>query len=179
MRIFRNGYDVVSIGVNLAEITTLKQLAALEFSRPLVFTTGCFDLFHAGHVHFLYEANGMGARLVVGLDTDDSIRKLKGNDRPVFPFEERLSILLSNKYVDYVIEGSTDEWPEIMKTINPNVFVKGSEYKEADVELTKYAEKTKYVDMFGERHSSTIIKRLRIENGHYGPRPKKIPEGND
>lgn len=179
MRIFRNGYDVTTIHLNLAEITTLDQLSKFPFSKPTVFTTGCFDLFHAGHVHFLYEANCLGSRLIVGLDTDESIKKLKGEDRPVYPFAERLSILLANKYVDYVIEGCTEEWPEIMQAIKPEVFVKGSEYRDAAVELSKYAQKTVYVEMFGNRHSSQIIEDLRIINGHYGPGRKKVSKRTD
>lgn len=179
MRIFRNGYDVTTVNLNLTTITTLEQLSKLNFSRPTVFTTGCFDVFHAGHVHFLYEANSCGARLIVGLDTDESIKKLKGNSRPVYPFGERLSILLANKYVDYVIEGCTEEWPDIMKAINPDVFVKGAEYKGVDVELTKYANKTVYIEMFGDKHSSQIIEDLRIMNGNHGPRPKKVSKGID
>ena len=151
----------------------------LNFSKPTVFTTGCFDLYHAGHVHFLYEASRFGARLVVGLDTDESIKKLKGTDRPVYPFGERLAILLANKYVDYVIEGCTEEWPEIMQALNVDVFVKGTEYKDKPLELSQYAKQTQYVEMFGDRHSSHIIENLRIMNGHYGPRPKKIPKEID
>lgn len=179
MRIFRNGYDILTVGLNLVEIDTVEKLSKIAFSKPTVFTTGCFDLYHAGHVHFLYEAHRFGSRLIVGLDTDESIKKLKGNERPVYPFGERLAILLANKYVDYVVEGCTEEWPEIMKALAVDVFVKGAEYKDKHIELSQYAQRTEYVEMFGDRHSSQIIENLRISNGHYGPRPKKVSKNAD
>ena len=82
MRIFRNGYDITTIGVDLSKVETFNQLRALEFSQPVVFTVGCFDLFHAGHVHLLREAHYLGARLIVGLDTDASVKKFPENQSP-------------------------------------------------------------------------------------------------
>lgn len=141
-------------------VDTFEQLTQFQFPKPIVFTTGCFDVFHAGHVHLLREARSYGACLVVGLDTDESVRKLKGSARPVYTFDERLSLLLANRHVDYVIEGCTEEWPDIMRSIRVDFFVKGAEYRDVSIELYKYAAQVKYVSMFGNRHSSSVIADL-------------------
>lgn len=179
MRIFRNGYDITTIGVDLSKVETFNQLRALEFSQPIVFTVGCFDLFHAGHVHLLREAHYLGARLIVGLDTDESVKKLKGDARPFYPFAERLDILLACKFVDYVIEGSTDEWPEVMQALKPTTFVKGAEYRNSPCKLGELAQNVKYIEMCGDLHTTRIIDVVRTTNGHYGPRRCKVSKNAD
>lgn len=93
-----------------------------------VFTNGCFDLFHAGHVVFLSRCRALGDRLIVGLNTDDSVRRLKGPARPICTFAERSQVLLGCRYVDEVV-GFGDLTPcRLIEQLRPAVIVKGPGY---------------------------------------------------
>lgn len=94
----------------------------------IVFTNGCFDLLHPGHVHYLTEARALGDRLVVGLNTDESIRRLKGNSRPINSLLFREAMLQALKPVDLVIPFHEDTPLQLIKTIRPHVLVKGGDY---------------------------------------------------
>ena len=94
-----------------------------------VFTNGCFDLFHAGHVTFLNRCRALGDRLIVGLNTDDSVRRLKGPMRPICTFEERRQVLLGCRYVDDVL-GFDESTPcKLIQRLRPDVIVKGPGYQ--------------------------------------------------
>ena len=101
--------------------------------RPLVFTNGCFDILHAGHVRYLAQARALGDRLVVGLNSDASVRRLKGEERPVNSLEDRMEVLSALACVDWVIpfgdnteENDTPE--QLIKRVNPQVLAKGGDY---------------------------------------------------
>ena len=101
--------------------------------KKIVFTNGCFDLLHVGHIDYLEKCKKRGDILIVGLNTDKSITKLKGPMRPINEFEERAKILSSLECVDYVI-GFSEETPfNLIKAIQPNVLVKGADYALDDV----------------------------------------------
>lgn len=98
-----------------------------------VFTNGCFDLFHAGHVLFLNRCRALGGRLVVGLNTDDSVRRLKGPTRPICTFAERSQVLLGCRYVDEVL-GFDDLTPcRLIQQLRPDIIVKGPGYSIANM----------------------------------------------
>ena len=104
-------------------VNTLKQ-----DGKRIVFTNGCFDIIHVGHVRYLKEARELGDVLVVGLNSDISVRTIKGNNRPIVPQGERAEVLSSLKYVDYVvIFGEPDPYNTIA-AIKPDVLVKGSDW---------------------------------------------------
>ena len=96
--------------------------------RKIVFTNGCFDVLHYGHVRYLLEARKLGDLLVVGLNNDDSVRRLKGSTRPVNGENERAFVLAALSCVDYVslFEEGTPE--ELIKIVRPDVLVKGGDY---------------------------------------------------
>lgn len=104
-----------------------------EKGETVVFTNGCFDILHYGHVSYLYEAREMGIRLVVALNSGDSIKRLKGNDRPVNNLVSRMSVLASLEYVDIVIPFGEDTPITIIKELLPNILVKGADYKAKDI----------------------------------------------
>jgi len=105
------------------------ELAALRRSgKSIVFTNGCFDILHAGHVALLSEAKAQGDVLVVATNSDASIRKLKGKDRPVNQESDRVDVLSALEAVDYVIVYSDDKPLKLLRAIKPNVLVKGGEY---------------------------------------------------
>lgn len=108
---------------------------ARQSGEKIVFTNGCFDILHAGHVHYLEQAKALGDRLVVGLNNDDSVRRLKGDKRPVNNLAERATVVTGLASVDWVIPfGDTagtpyDDTPyELIKSIRPDVLVKGGDY---------------------------------------------------
>ena len=108
-----------------------------RFGRPregrLVFTNGVFDLLHRGHVEYLYAARALGDALVVGVNSDASVRRLKGETRPVVPLEDRLFVLAGLGCVDGVTSFEEDTPRELIAALLPDVLVKGGDYRAADV----------------------------------------------
>jgi rfaE bifunctional protein nucleotidyltransferase chain/domain len=96
--------------------------------QRIVFTNGCFDLIHSGHIQYLTEAKELGDRLVIGLNTDDSVRKLKGENRPILLLQDRISMLSALKMVDLVIPFGEDTPELLIQAIRPDVLVKGGDY---------------------------------------------------
>lgn len=109
--------------------------------KKVVFTNGCFDLLHAGHVKILKEARAMGDALFVGINTDRSIRRLKGDDRPLLDENDRLEILSALDCVDAVTLFGEDTPLELIKRIKPDVLVKGSDYAKSEVVGREVVEK--------------------------------------
>lgn len=102
-------------------------------NSKIVFTNGCFDVLHYGHIHLLKEAKKLGDILIVGLNSDSSVTRLKGKSRPFFSQNIRLKVLESIKYVDYVIIFDEDTPLELIKLLLPHVIVKGSDYSLGDI----------------------------------------------
>jgi rfaE bifunctional protein nucleotidyltransferase chain/domain len=107
-------------------------LAAIDSAkadgRRVVFTNGCFDIIHPGHVAYLEDAAACGDLLVVGINTDDSVRKLKGSERPINPEGDRALLLAGLGSVDYVTFFAEDTPLELISTLRPNVLVKGGDW---------------------------------------------------
>ena len=99
-----------------------------ESGEKIVFTNGCFDIIHAGHIHLLTEAKNLGDRLLIGLNSDQSVQNLKGPDRPLNPEYARASVLESLSMVDGVTIFQEDTPHELVKKIIPHVLVKGGDY---------------------------------------------------
>ena len=108
-----------------------------EFLRKagykIVFTNGCFDIIHRGHVELLKFARSLGDVLVVGLNDDESVRRLKGENRPINTLEDRAFVLLSIRWVDFVVPFSEDTPERIIREISPDVLVKGGDYRIEDI----------------------------------------------
>lgn len=107
--------------------------AARGEGKKIVFTNGCFDLLHAGHVRYLTFARAQGDRLIVGLNGDRSVARLKGGDRPLQPFEDRVAVLEGLACVDWVV-GFDEDTPEaLIRRVRPDVFVKGEDWRGKDI----------------------------------------------
>jgi len=114
--------------------------AAVEYRESLrarglrvVFTNGCFDVLHAGHVQYLAWARAQGDALILGLNSDDSVRRLKGDKRPIVPFEERAVLLSALRSVDAVV-GFGEQTPEVLlDRLRPDVHVKSAQYREEEL----------------------------------------------
>lgn len=101
--------------------------------QKVVFTNGCFDILHRGHVDYLAKAADLGDKLVIGVNTDASVSKLKGPQRPIQDEYSRLQILASLAFVDAVILFDEETPYELIKLVQPDVLVKGSDYKPEDI----------------------------------------------
>lgn len=118
------------------KIVTAGQLVATLRQHPgwkVVFTNGCFDLVHQGHIDYLSKARDLGDVLVVGLNTDASVRRLKGPRRPINDEYSRALLLASMLFVDYVVLFGEDTPYELIKTLQPDILVKGSDYRPEDI----------------------------------------------
>ncbi|OQW50349.1 MAG: glycerol-3-phosphate cytidylyltransferase [Proteobacteria bacterium SG_bin7] len=103
-------------------------LSPLRKNKKVVFTNGCFDILHVGHVSYLRRARHLGDFLVVGLNADVSVRRLKGPTRPVQCEEDRATILSALECVDYVVLFSEDTPKDLIEKVNPDVLVKGGDW---------------------------------------------------
>jgi D-beta-D-heptose 7-phosphate kinase/D-beta-D-heptose 1-phosphate adenosyltransferase len=101
--------------------------------RKVVFTNGCFDILHAGHIRFLQSAKDCGDTLVIGLNSDKSIKKIKGQDRPIICQEQRVEVLLGLKSVDYVVLFDEVDPLKLIETIKPDVLVKGKDWESGTI----------------------------------------------
>lgn len=104
------------------------EMNRLELVRPLVFTNGCFDILHPGHVDYLERARALGASLMVGLNSDDSVRRLKGFTRPINDQASRARVLQALGCVDYVVIFDEDTPLELIRQVQPDVLVKGGDW---------------------------------------------------
>ena len=102
-------------------------------NKKIVFTNGCFDILHRGHADYLARAASLGDKLIVGLNTDKSVKRLKGNDRPIIDEYSRAFVLASFLFVDVVILFDEDTPFNLIEFIQPDILVKGSDYQEEDI----------------------------------------------
>ena len=102
-------------------------------NKKIIFTNGCFDIIHPGHIHILSKAKSLGDILVVGLNSDLSVKKLKGDKRPLVSEDDRSRVLLSLRFVDYVIIFNELTPLKVIKKIKPDFLVKGGDYYENDI----------------------------------------------
>lgn len=102
-------------------------------NKKIIFTNGCFDIIHPGHIHILSKAKSLGDILVVGLNSDLSVKKLKGDKRPLVSEDDRSRVLLSLRFVDYVIIFNELTPLKVIEKIKPDFLVKGGDYNENDI----------------------------------------------
>ena len=111
-----------------------RRVSALrKAGKRVVFTNGCFDLLHIGHVRYLKRARSLGDALVVGVNSDRSVRRLKGRGRPLTPERERAEILASLSFIDYVTIFDEETPLELISEIRPDILVKGSDYGRGEI----------------------------------------------
>ncbi|WP_028845726.1 D-glycero-beta-D-manno-heptose 1-phosphate adenylyltransferase [Thermodesulfatator atlanticus] len=104
-----------------------------QLGQKMVFTNGCFDILHAGHVNYLAKARAAGDFLVVGLNSDASVKRIKGPLRPVNPEKMRAQVLASLSFVDYVTIFEEDTPEKLIKALKPDVLVKGADWPEEKI----------------------------------------------
>lgn len=115
----------------IVDLEPLKEILNSEKDRGkrIVFTNGCFDLIHIGHIRYLKKASKLGDILVLGLNTDSSVRKLKGENRPITPENDRAEILAALEMIDYVILFNEETPLKLISELKPDILVKGADYQ--------------------------------------------------
>jgi D-beta-D-heptose 7-phosphate kinase/D-beta-D-heptose 1-phosphate adenosyltransferase len=140
-------------------IATLK-----EQGKRVVFTNGCFDLLHIGHVRYLREAKSLGDILVIGMNTDASVGRIKPG-RPVTPQEQRAEMLAALDMVDYVILFNEDTPYELIKRIRPDVLVKGGDWKPTDIVGADLVPDVRSLPFIPGVSTTSVIQRIRALAG--------------
>jgi D-beta-D-heptose 7-phosphate kinase / D-beta-D-heptose 1-phosphate adenosyltransferase len=144
----------------------LERLAQLRArGEKIVFTNGCFDLVHVGHLRYLQAARRLGDRLVVAINSDGSMRKLKGPGRPILPLDQRLKVLAGFGCVDFVLAFEEDTPHTLLEAIRPEVLVKGANYSLDGVvgrEIVEtYGGEVKTVALTENRSTTNLVERIR------------------
>lgn len=134
---------------------------ARAMKRRIVFTNGCFDILHKGHVTYLRKASAMGDLLVLGLNSDGSVKRLKGENRPVNSEMDRAEVLAALEFIDYIKVFEEDTPYELIKKIQPDVLVKGGDYKPEDVVGRDFARKTVIIDFVAGYSTTGTIESMK------------------
>ncbi|HIP55222.1 MAG TPA: D-glycero-beta-D-manno-heptose-7-phosphate kinase [Sulfurimonas autotrophica] len=129
--------------------------------KKIVFTNGCFDILHVGHVKYLQIAKGFGDVLIVGLNSDASVSRLKGPSRPINQAQDRAYLLAALEAVDFVVLFEADTPYELIKMIKPDVLVKGGDYEGKDVVGTEFASELKLVDFVDGKSTTKTIEKIQ------------------
>ncbi|MBQ9312735.1 MAG: D-glycero-beta-D-manno-heptose 1-phosphate adenylyltransferase [Bacteroidales bacterium] len=135
--------------------------------KKIVFTNGCFDLLHKGHIDYLSKARELGDVLILGLNTDNSIKRIKGETRPIQDEDSRAFILASLVCVDYVVMFEEDTPYNLINAIKPDVLVKGADYKKEDIVGGDIVEKNggevTTIEFLDGYSTTNIIKKIKAE----------------
>jgi len=156
-------------GLGRGVMSEAQLVGAVEDARAsgerIVFTNGCFDIIHAGHVGYLADAKKLGQRLIVAINDDDSVRRLKGESRPINPVERRMAVLAGLEAVDWVVSFSEDTPERLLSLLKPDILVKGGDYAPDQVvgaELVKaYGGDVKVLAFLDNCSTSAIVEKVR------------------
>lgn len=151
-----------------------QELAILKKKKKkIVFTNGCFDIVHAGHVRYLKKARSLGDCLVVGMNSDSSVRAIKGKRRPIVPENERAEVLSGLSFVDYVVKFNDPTPLKLIEAIRPDILAKGADWAAKDIAggdiVRKSGGKIRRITLVKGRSTTNIIKRiLELHKEHEG-----------
>jgi rfaE bifunctional protein nucleotidyltransferase chain/domain len=147
----------------LAELVNIRSQLKHK-DKKVVFTNGCFDLLHSGHIHLFREAKKKGDVFIVAVNDDTSIKKIKGTSRPIFPLKERIEILGAIEEIDYLTSFSEETPQEIIAWLLPDVLVKGGDWRPEEVvgkrEVEEAGGEVVIIPYLKGCSSSEIVKRI-------------------
>lgn len=153
------------MGEVLSRSDLVKKLSSTRKGKKVVFTNGCFDILHVGHVTYLQQAKAEGQILVVGLNSDESVKRLKGETRPIQCEEDRAKILAALGCVDYVTIFSEDTPKDLIESVKPDVLVKGGDWPVDKIVGADFVQanggRVKTLTFVNGKSSSSIIERVR------------------
>lgn len=147
----------------IVSLTKLKKIVKKlrEQKKVIVFTNGCFDIIHTGHIFLLKKAKSLGDVLIVGLNTDSSVKKIKGKNRPVNSERDRAKVLDSIKYVDYIVFFNELTPYKLITELKPDIVVKGSDYELKEIVGWGIVPKVVRVKLVKGKSTTNIIKKIR------------------
>lgn len=152
-------------GAMTAEQLQIAVQDARDHGEKIVFTNGCFDIIHAGHVGYLAEAKKLGDRLIVAINDDDSVRRLKGPGRPINPVERRMAVLAGLEAVDWVVSFADDTPESLLAALQPEVLVKGGDYTIDEVVggnyVQSYGGEVRVLDFLDNCSTSAIVEKMK------------------
>ncbi len=150
----------------IKSLNTLKKIVEMKRKegKKIVFTNGCFDMLHAGHLYCLEQAKKLGDILIVALNSDSSVKKLKGKNRPFTCEKDRAFLISGFSCVDYCIIFDQDTPQQLIRTLKPDIIVKGADYKKhqivgADI-VKKYGGKVVRIKIVRGRSTTSLIKKI-------------------
>jgi len=150
---------LLSSAERMRKVNTLRLLG-----KKIVFTNGCFDIIHAGHIDYLQKAKSLGDYLILGLNSDSSVRRLKGEARPINHEQDRAFVLSAMQCVDCIVLFSEDTPIDLIETITPNVLVKGGDYTLDNIvgaqETIARGGRVEIIPFLAGRSSSAIIEKM-------------------
>ena len=153
------------MGVMTAEQLRIAVHDAKAHGEKIVFTNGCFDIIHAGHVGYLSEARKLGDRLVVAINADDSVLRLKGAGRPINPVERRMAVLDGLEAVDWVVSFDEDTPESLLESLQPDILVKGGDYSLDQVVggkyVLSYGGEVKALEFLDDCSTSAIVEKMK------------------
>ena len=130
----------------------------------IVFTNGCFDILHQGHIHLLASCNDLGSRVIVGINTDASVKRLKGQSRPLNNQRSRAILLAATQFTDAIIFFDEDTPENLIKAIKPDVLVKGGDWKKEQIAgaafVESYGGEVKTIPFLNGISSTGVIERM-------------------
>jgi len=151
----------------LDELKKLREKYKSE-GKVVVFTNGCFDVLHSGHIHLFRKAKKCGDVLIVAVNDDRSVSRLKGKGRPVFPLAERMEVLEAIQAIDHLISFAQPTPRDLIQMLLPDVLVKGGDWKPDEVvgreEVEGAGGKVVIVPYLPGRSSSEILEKIRIQS---------------
>ena len=131
-----------------------------EQGRNVIFTNGCFDILHRGHATYLQKAKELGDILILGLNSDESIRRLKGVGRPINSLEDRAFLIGALESIDFVVPFSEDTPYKLIELIKPNILVKGADYRGAEVVGSDIADEVVLIDFVAGKSTTSLIEKI-------------------
>ena len=155
------------MAAKIMELEALKKEieAKKEAGELIVFTNGCFDILHVGHIRYLKKAASLGDKLVLAVNSDSSVKELKGRSRPFVPESERLEMLAALEMIDYLILFSESDAKALLDEIKPQIYVKGGDYRIEDLPeaetVYSYGGKIVLVTEVKGKSTTNIIKKIR------------------
>ena len=156
------------MGVMTAEQLSIAVHDAKAHGEKIVFTNGCFDIIHAGHVGYLSEAKKLGDRLVVAINGDESVARLKGPGRPLNPVDRRMAVLDGLEAVDWVVNFKEDTPEALLKSLQPDILVKGGDYSLEQVVggeyVFSYGGEVKALEFLDDCSTSAIVEKMKGSN---------------
>ncbi len=169
------------LGVVTGRTKPTKDLEALiesyrESGKRLVFTNGCFDILHSGHIAYLRQAKALGDVLIVGVNSDASVRRIKGGKRPINPQEDRASVVAALEYVDHVVLFDEDTPEQLIRRIKPHIHVKGGDYEDSELPEAQAVKEVGgtivILPLIQGKSSSSIIERTTNSRNSLGLHPE-------